>query len=236
MKLASILPVKNFDRMFEGDYAMMLAHLADKYPKCKNPNCYKIMDNSLIELGGAVDMPRLVEAAIKCEADEIILPDVFNNAEGTISSVEYAAEWLYKNNLLNKFRLMAVCQGKDEDEFNTCFTVLNMMHYISCIGIPKVAETKHPEGRPHFEHLWTERQMTKQIHLLGVWSNLQELLMYRKPQLIRSVDTCIPALLSKTTAYVYTDRPKNTIDLNNDEIDEENYECILQTLKGEGWL
>ena len=98
MKLASIVPMKNVERTFDGDYAMMLTHLAKYYPKRKDlpyasRQCYRILDNSLIELGGAVDMEQLIEAAEMCEADEIILPDVFKDATATLKSVMQDSLW-----------------------------------------------------------------------------------------------------------------------------------------------
>lgn len=242
MKLASIVPMKNVERTFEGDYAMMLAHLANYYPKRDELHkefrkCYRILDNSLIELGGAVDMEQLLAAAEQCEADEIILPDVFKDSCATIESVTKALEWLGSRNMLRKYRLMAVCQGDTPSEFGRCFRFLESLPQIHCIGIPKVAETIHPDGRLGFESLW--QGSPKTIHLLGCWSNLTELQKYRNPARIRSVDTCIPALNALTGRGVWQERTRErTIDLINDDLGprEGVYGIILSVMRGHGLL
>lgn len=222
MKLASIVPMKNVERTFDGDYAMMLTHLAKYYPKRKDlpyasRQCYRILDNSLIELGGAVDMVQLIEAAEMCEADEIILPDVFKDATATLKSVVQAIEWLDDHQLKHKYRLMAVCQGDTPEEFERCFRTLESLPSIHCIGIPKVTETIHPLGRPGFEYLW--QGSPKAIHLLGCWSSLTELREYAHPSRIRSVDTCIPALNALTGRGIWQERTRErTIDLINDNL------------------
>lgn len=238
MKLASIVPIKDIQRTFDGQYAMMLAHLAKYYPKCQNPGCYKIMDNSLVELGDAVTIEDVWGAGMQCQADEIILPDVFLDGPRTIASVMESIDYLYQTGKIGAMRLMAVCQGKNAEEFERCFRCLSRIPEIHCIGIPKITSTLHPDGRPHFEYLW--HNTSKAIHLLGCWTSLDECRKYKHPQLIRSIDTCIPALNSMYQDGkfgTWSDRPKTrTIDLINDKIDDSNYECILYNLKLEGLL
>ena len=234
MKLASILPIHNFNLMFDQPYAMMLTHLSDHYLACNNTNCYRIMDNSLIELGGAVNLDKVLAAAKKHHVQEIILPDVFRKSKDTLESVKKSIDTLYKENEISSFRLMAVAQGSTVEEFAHCFEELCKIPEIHCIGIPKVTEELMSSGRPGLENLW--QGCPKSIHLLGVWTNLSELLEYKNPALIRSVDTCIPALLSKTTSNAWTRRPEKTIDLYKDSINEENYVEIMAQLAKRGFV
>lgn len=236
MKVASIVPINNIERTFDGSYAMLLSHLKDYYPqRRKGDNCYRIMDNSLIELGEAVDMKQLVEAAICCDADEIILPDVFRDYEATMASVEESLEWLIKNGYYKQFRLMAVCQGEDRFMFERCFDRLERINEIHCIGIPKVSETLALGGRPSFERMWAGS--IKDIHLLGCWTSLNEIRQYVYPEMIRSIDTCIPALNSIYGKDVWAVRTRErTIDLIRDNIDDVRYNHNMQQLKEGGWL
>ena len=233
MKLASIVPMKNVNRTFDGDYAMLLTHLSDYYPNKHPRNCYVIMDNSLIELGKAASIEATYDAAIKCNANEIILPDVFRDKWLTLERVRESIDWLlYDVHDFHPFNLMAVCQGNTAADFIDCFHTLCAMPEIHCIGIPKVAETLLPEGRPGFEPLW--RNCSKRIHLLGCWTSLNEMKQYKHPELIRSCDTCIPALLSTREVYdVWAKRPEKTIDLVNDEINPYVYEELLAQLREE---
>ena len=214
---------------------MLLAHLKDYYPERRNKNCYVIMDNSLIELGGAVDVETVYNAAKQCGADEFILPDVFQDSKATLKEVHKSIGWLYTNNHIGEMRLMAVCQGATLDDFIDCFRQLEQIPEIHCIGIPKVAATLMINGRPSLEPLW--EGCPKAIHLLGCYSNLEELLMYKKPALIRSCDTCIPALLSTHgIRSAWADRPTKTIDLINDEILWGAYGNIMDQLIDRGLI
>ena len=163
MKLASIVPMKNVVNTFDGDYAMLLAHLKDYYPERRSKNCYVIMDNSLIELGGSVDVETVYNAAKQCGADEFILPDVFQDADATIKEVTKSIGWLYTNDHIHEMKLMAVCQGATIDDFIRCFRTLEQIPEIHCIGIPKVAATLMPGGRPALEYLWQGSQKTRRI-------------------------------------------------------------------------
>lgn len=236
MKLASIVPMKNVARTFDGDYAMLLTHLVDYYPKIHHKNCYTIMDNSLIELGSAASIEATFNAAVKCNANELILPDVFRDGYATLEKVRESIDWLfYDCSNYKPINLMAVCQGSTANEFITCFHNLASIPEIHCIGIPKVAETLLPEGRPGFEPLW--QRCSKRIHLLGCWTSLEEMKQYKHPELIRSCDTCIPALLSTHRIYdVWAKRPDKTIDLVNDEIDPLVYDELLEQLREERLL
>lgn len=233
MKVASIVPIANIDRTCDGDYAMMLTHLANYYPKVegRRQQCYRIMDNSLIELGNAASVERTFEAATVCEANEIVLPDVFCNCDETLREVEHSLDWLYSKREEKTFRLMAVCQGKNEFELARCYEKLQSYGELYCIGIPKVADKLHPLGRPGFEALWEYSK--KQIHLLGCWFSLTELKQYEHPELIRSCDTCIPAILARDMIEnVWTPRPKRTIDFFKDDIPALSpYDLLLSQLK-----
>ena len=234
MKLASILPVKNNNRIYENDYAMLLTHLAlQGYYAPRNPherNCYTILDNSLIEEGKAIDLSTVMDMADALQVDEIVLPDVFMDAYETIYAVEDAVNFIRRKGPWNRtYKLMAVCQGSSYTTFNQCFDRLSRIPEIHCIGIPKAVNRFMPGGRPSIEALW--QNSTKCIHLLGCAFTLKELTEYAFPAKIRSCDTCIPALISQTTNDAWRQRPVKTIDLLNDEINESNYNNIIHILK-----
>lgn len=234
MKLASIVPVSYMEHTCDADYAMLLAHLADYYPEevIENSQCYKIMDNSLIECGQAMSIDDIIKAARRCRAQEVVLPDVFNDGPNTYRKAIDTLAYIKRIHALREFRWMAVCQGRDLEEFVECFELLSRIPEIHCIGIPKVTERFHPTlGRRLLENFW--QGCSKAIHLLGVAKNLAELREYYNPAGIRSVDTCIPALLSKTTNYPWMDRPEKTIDLLNDTVNKFNYDNIIQSLQRE---
>lgn len=236
MKMASIVPISAIRHTYDGQYAMLLAHLVDYYPKCRNRNCYVIMDNSLIELGGAVDIMTVYKAAKKANANEFILPDVFQNGAATYESVLRSIYRLGLEGKLHDMRLMAVCQGRDRREFEWCFEKLETLNEIHCIGIPKVSATLDTiNGRPGFEQMW--QGSPKAIHLLGCWDSLQEFTRYKHPELVRSFDTCIPSLIARDRLrHLFVERPKRTIDFHKDKIDMNYYGAVLDACARNGWM
>lgn len=229
MKFISIVPITMQNELFNQYTVMLLAHLSKKYPdyvkQAREYDGYKIMDNSIIEVGEAFTMEGLIEEAIKCDVQEIILPDVFNDGPATVQKVKESIKWLKKNNYLGKFKLMAVCHGRDEEELDNTFKSLNNIPEIDVIGFPKILST-WMGFRVNIAGFYAT-QTDKEIHLLGCWDSLEE---YKDQDLglIRSTDTCMPALLAKYKMDVWDYRKGKKIDLENDEINIDQYRKILK--------
>jgi hypothetical protein len=237
MKIASIVPINNSSKAFEGKYSMILAPLADHfvYAAAKKPlGNFTIVDNGAYEDGKPVDIMQLVKAAASVDGDEIILPDVLGDKDNTVYLTTKAIDTLASNGLINRFRLMAVCQGSTIKEFEQCFKLFDSNPYIDTIGIPKIAGELRLDGRAGLEYIW--RDTKKAIHLLGCNKNLMEFKQFAHPDKIRSADTCIPALLSirSSRGNAFEDRPEITIDLKKDSINIERYKKIMKQLAAEG--
>lgn len=228
MYLINIFPLGNICLERNQRMHMFLTHMVEKYPAyveaARNAPGYKILDNSLIELGGAVDLKRVVKAAECIGADEIILPDVFQDGPATIKAVQSAIDELNKMypNRSWPFKLQVVAQGKDESEWVDCYTELIKNPDVDVIGIPKVLSKMHPQGRPHFVNdvcnLWA-----KPHHLLGVWYSMSELREYNFPENIRSCDTILLGYLFKHGLYFWGVRPDGyTLNLEKDVVQYPN--------------
>ena len=228
MKICNIVPLKYTRLSYESSpIIMLLCHLSkenEEYKNiAKNSPAYKIMDNSIIELGSAFSLRNLIKEATDCNVDEIILPDSFQNGNETIRLAKQSIRYLKKKNLLGKFKLQCVCHGNTLKEFETCFKKINRIKEIDVIGIPKVL-TKTFGNRCSLYDIF--KNTDKQIHLLGCWDSFNELNVLPKEAFIkiRSLDTCLIALLSNYGDDVFnTKRPKNTIDFNNTEINVDNF-------------
>ena len=222
VKIITIAPLANHHVVSTvNDMHMALTHLVEQsgdYAKFMyNETTYKILDNSLIELGNSVSLERVLLAAKRIKAHEIILPDLFLDGPGTIREVYRAIDGLKTLGELGKYNLMAVCQGKNAKEFQETFEKLNDIPEINVIGIPKVCAKLHPAGRPYFEGLWLYG--SKEIHLLGLWYGWEELWRYKDPVRIRSVDSCMSAFQAKYNLPWYATRPDGfTIDLSKDKV------------------
>lgn len=225
MQLINIFPLGNICMEYQQDMHMYLTHMVEKYPlyaeTARNVPGYKILDNSLIELGGAVDMERLLRAAQIIDADEIILPDVFRDGQATVEAVKESLQYLYSQwpNRNWPFQLMAVAQGRDEQDWYECYRQFLDMPDISVIGVPKVLAKMHPQGRPHFVNELCNL-FAKPHHLLGVWYSLSELAEYRDLRHIRSCDTVILGYMAKYGMLATGTRPDGyTLDLEKDVVD-----------------
>ena len=233
MQLCSIVPLNNLDVVNNRKYNMLLAHLckSKKYIEwAKDLKGYKIMDNSIIELGESFSFEDLIDCATECNVDEIVLPDVFKDPKKTIELVKSNIIRYKSMNPKKKFKLMAVCHGKNVDEFKECFKELSQIDEIQVIGIPKVVTTWCGDRSKLFDIF---SNTNKEIHLLGCWKSFKELKSFSKEMKdrIRTIDTCLPALLSLETDDEFQDRNLNkTIDLENDIINKDNYMKIVSKI------
>lgn len=231
IKLASITPVKDHELSLDRPIAMFLTHLvlSDKAyaESARNYTGFKILDNSLIEMGAAMTLDKVLEAAGIIDADEIVLPDVFKkrkeNLELIKSSLEELKAWYEKHPTAKRFRLMAVAQGESLPEFFANVYELNLIPEIDTIGIPKAMW-----GRGEWDELY--RGVDKDIHFLGCPDSLDELRRMSDyvANRVRSIDTCIPALLSQTTDHTWATRPIKTIDLITDRVNVKHYNNIIK--------
>ncbi len=229
MRLIHIYPLGNIGLHYTQDMHMFLTHLVEKYPfyakMAREVPGYKILDNSLIELGGAVNLQRVLDAAAHIDADEIILPDVFQDGPATIKAVKDAIAELLEIYPDGKFpyELMAVAQGKDEKEWYECYQFLLDNPYVDVIGIPKVLAKMHPAGRPHFVNELCDLKK-KPHHLLGLWYSMAEFNEYEHIEDIRSCDTVLAGYLAKHGLNRLGTRPDgHTVDLEMDVIDYANF-------------
>jgi hypothetical protein len=229
MKLINIFPLGNLGMHHSQDMHMFLTHLVEKYPFyakfARSVKGYKILDNSLIELGGSVELQRVLDAAAHIDADEIILPDVFCDGTATVRATQAAIQELrtiYPDGNF-PYKIMAVAQGKDEKEWYECYKFLVNDPYIDVVGIPKVLAKKHPQGRPYFVNNLCELDK-KPHHLLGLWYSTNEFNEYKHIDDIRSCDTVLLGYMAKHGLRADGVRPDgHTVDLENDVINYDNF-------------
>lgn len=225
MQIISIAPIGNICMEYNQPMHMYLTHLVEKYPMyvkvAQQAGGYKILDNSLIELGKAMTIERVLDAAEKIQADEIILPDVFQDREGTLRAVDRALTEIDRRYLGKwPFKLMAVAQGKTWAEWDMCYGDLMARSEVDVIGVPKVCAKMLPGGRPEVMRRSQCKLLEKEHHLLGLWYSASELYQYDHPDMIRSCDTVLASFMAKHGLGAMGVRPDGfTVDLENDVID-----------------
>jgi hypothetical protein len=173
---------------------------------------YIILDNGTAE-DEAVSPSLLLEAASRIAADEVILPDVWQDGRQTAKAVAH-----YFNSPLwdlsrAPYTYTAVAQGAHLWEWLWCFLKLLTDARVDVIGIPKNLDTLFGKGPVNFADnetgdIWYGRlgvvnwitevcdvlKLRKPLHLLGIGTDYRELAHYTPlaKTFIRSVDTSSP--------------------------------------------
>lgn len=224
MKLINIYPLANSYLYRDQEMNMFLTHLIEKdytyLDIAKKSKGYKILDNSLIEVGESMSIERVLAAAEKIGADEIVLPDVFMDGEKTVEIIKDTLE-KYKDQLKD-YKLQAVVHGKDPLEWLETFHILNNMEEIDVLGIPKVLTNQFRDlsdidSRAFLLNTMIEAS-NKEIHLLGLWENIGEFKEHKNLKLIRSCDTSLFALYDLSGVHINFVRGGEKIDLEHDKM------------------
>jgi hypothetical protein len=220
MKAALIPPIPHLDEFGRGDFHLLLAHLL-LHPKYKNHyktqrehGAYLVLDNSAHENGKGQDPVRLLKMGFDLDAQEIVVPDVLDDAGATVECCLAAHEaWFESGNaILDTYSpaFMYVPQGKNEEEWRQCLLDLVQIHsYCSrkyslrrdfVIGVSKDYDVW--DGgllKLIDEHIYPlrnqalERGVRVQVHLLGWMRDLWALKeIADKHSWLRSTDSAKP--------------------------------------------
>lgn len=239
MRIINIPSIWNLEQVRSQEKFLALAHLVKKYPtyaawvkRFSDNGGYVILDNGVIETGKPANIESLLECADIIHADEIILPDVYQENERTLAYVDNSLSYLQRNyGGVIPYKIMAVAQGITQEEIKKCIDLYDRCPNIDVIGIPKHLALL-PGGRPSFEPLWQDT--SKEIHLLGIWYSYSELLIYEHPEKIRSVDSGLyNQLILAGKKNVFANRPteeKYKLDLENTFIGDIEYEIFMNRL------
>lgn len=203
-KLALIPPIDLLEYTDQTRFQLMLPHLVDDqryaytYKRhCKDPWMYIILDNGVAE---AVDFDTrdLLLMALDYRPDELVIPDVMQDAMATISK---AVQFLDRISRLaedelffQRLNYMFVIQGKTMNDFRRCVEFASTHTWISTIGIPRHAIMTLGELNVRSELAQYVKQTSGlPVHLLG-GSHMHptELRDEKWPINVRSTDTSAP--------------------------------------------
>lgn len=245
------------DSLTFNDYNYLLAHFYDQDPdyqrifqKGRGPVRFTILDNSIMELGEAFKAKDFFKIVKKVEPNLLVIPDVFNDARGTLENVK-AWNRDYQPLLPSYVRTMGVVQGNTYEELTSCFMSL-VNSGVNCIGINfgsaaydtiKFADDKYLNrayGRHYFITSLFMRGLLKQgtyIHLLG--ANVpQEFALYSKTlfKYIGSCDTSNP-IIAGMNGIRYQDHGMDTKPIGNindlylSDVTDEMYNIIINNVR-----
>jgi hypothetical protein len=164
---------------------------------------YVILDNSVMELGSAVDTEFLEKAIYQFMPRELVLPDVPQDDGATYLNAERYAP--YFKDKFPDLKLMAVPQGENLVCWMKDYYKYLQIPEVDVIGIPKhrkemrldILEAIDKDRPPRWEH-----------HLLGTWGN-PALELPRVAQLfswVRGVDTKLPVRLGRLGIALHPDK------------------------------
>jgi hypothetical protein len=221
VKAALIPPIKHLDEFGSGPFHLLLTHLLDKptykrhYKAQRKSGAYLVLDNSAHEHGAGQDPVSLLKAGFELDAQEIVVPDVLDNAEKTIEACLAAHEEWFEGGsreILDAYSpaFMYVPQGKDESDWLICLNCLVQIHQYCArkyslrrdfvIGVSKdydawdggVLKLLEEHVVPIRETL-AQSGIKMSVHMLGWMRNLRNLqVIAAKHKWIRSTDSAKP--------------------------------------------
>lgn len=160
----------------------------------KRTQQYIILDNGAAE-GEAWHPVALWHVAKEFKCDEIVIPDMLGEKNGTLDLLEdFVAQMTMEQ--IHAFNWMGVIQGQTWEEFLDCAEAFAEMDFVTTIGIPRhaVQTIGHSNARINLAHHIHYRWPKLQIHFLGSSSyNLSEAkLLAEACPYARGMDTSLP--------------------------------------------
>jgi len=207
-----------------GGYHLLLAHDVVKHPSLyrrvyeevrrRYEDSFIILDNSVVELGDAVGLSMMVEAAKIVKPDCIVIPDVMNDGAATrYRASEFGREYmreLHQDEELNELNipLMGVIQGKHYDDWIESAFYYYCMPNVSYIGVPRVV-TKAVGSRMPLLHSLLRHEYFQGVHLLGFSDNvLDDVCCARMPG-VDGIDSAVPIRAALAGIPMTIDQPKD---------------------------
>ena len=214
IKVSHESPIALLEKSLEyNDYQYCLVHLMEEQPeyaewflekyKAMRPDGEILLDNSIFELGHSFDPEKYIDWISKIQPNYYIVPDVLEDAEGTMESWEKFTG--NRENITSSMRIGAV-QGKTWEEIKECYKFMSDkadyiaisfdFSYYQFTGNGKTKLEKFAYGRQHLierlvsEGIWN---FNKPHHLLGA-SLAKEFSHYPGKYNIRSIDTSNPVV------------------------------------------
>jgi hypothetical protein len=185
-----------------GDYHLVLAHdihakpalYADIFQRPHHSPMQIILDNSVIELGGAVNIEVITEAAHVVNPTTTVLPDVLLDQKATIDSCERAldtwSEAFEYANLQPNF--MLVPQGRTLKEWIECAERFAEDSRINFWGIPRNIEKTAIRSRRDLVDIVHAINPSRSIHLLGFSDNVIDDILTARHHLVDGIDSAVP--------------------------------------------
>ena len=189
----------------QGHYHLALSHLilsSEKYRafylKMSQRGDLVGVDNSIVELGHAASVPKVVQAAELVGAHEFVLPDELHDGARTYELVQQGLDKLDGMGWMGKIKTIAVPHGKTATEWFRTYLALIDTDGVDVIGISMFDHELFQGGRPSLVKALNDLRLvspTHQYHMLGCWEDIREPYLLSKYPWVRSMDTGMPVRL-----------------------------------------
>lgn len=198
MKLCVIGPTRSLDKLSIGNMHLILVdqvlentHYSEFYAEKRFNGNYIILDNCAHENKSASSITKMIAVSNIITPDEIVLPDVIGDCEGTLKAIEEGIDEILDHFAMCSF--MAVPQGHTQEEWQECLDAIMQRwgEYVDVIGIPRVNGDRFGSWIPSVERALSYH---KDMHLLGSPHNLDSAAEIERtfPNKVRSTDTAKP--------------------------------------------
>jgi hypothetical protein len=207
-KYAPTVPIQIYEAMHEkgelGDYHLLLSHdiVRDEETKRRylrlfgdpanaDKNMTIILDNSICELGNAVGVEVVAEAAKWVNATCIVLPDVYLRPHETVISCMEALE-TWPKHFPEGTGFMIVPQGKSMRLFTECAEAFAEQPEITWWGVPRNIVEFHGSRR-EAAYMCALLNVERNIHLLGFSDNIiDDALVANECWFVEGIDSAVP--------------------------------------------
>lgn len=194
------------DRTWIGEwYTSTLAHAS------LNLGMHLILDNGVTETGKPLALNELLYRGTIVGADEIVLPDEYQDEERTREYVDDAVRAMHR--AANLPDAMVVLHQQNGDRLAQDLMEWSEHRCITTLGVPKhqTSSTYWTEGRLSILRVIENLEMHKRfkVHLLGVWEDLREVrTIAKKFPWVRSIDTSWPVMAGYKGINVFAEPKK----------------------------
>jgi len=159
-----------------------------------------ILDNSVVELGGAVDENLLAEAAHIVNPTHIVLPDVMLNGLKTLEHGLRALEWNLWDDHDHDQHAMYLPQGSTLNKFARCAEPLANDPRITMWGVPRNVAKYHGSRRDAIRLLHALNP-NRRIHLFGFSDDMVDDLLCAQMPEVFSIDSAVPLRVKNFHIY-----------------------------------
>ena len=193
MKVALITPFDLLDLAALSDYHLLLPQYFTntRYREFYNDvDGYKILDNGANEKY-SIDFRDLQDIALAWGVDEIVVPDVMGDAQGTIELVRSFEKYAQPDT----FRYAGVAQGRTLAEVIRTINLYHVCDWVTTLALPRILNTIHKTQRFNLIEPVAKEYKFDAIHCLGGSSWIREVVAIDALQIVRGVDTSLPIVL-----------------------------------------